>query len=190
MADNKLFKFNLLPRKSEVEIKLIEERDNSIFYATAIVLFASVVWVVSSLVLNEVVRPRIVATQTALKTINDQIASFTPIRAKHGEIVLKARQLKPLLDKQINTELIFSVAESLSSNAGNTGIVSYQREGTGRIVFKIITADYDAIAQILANARTLSTISNLELRSSIRSSDTNLVTNTIALSINGITGTD
>lgn len=186
MNENNGFRFNLLPRKSKLEVELIEERDNSIFYATAIVLFAALVWLITTLIVNQIVTPRLAEVNANIKKINEQIAVYDEQRARFGELYLKSRELKPLLSKKVNPDAIFSVADSLIEDVGSAGIISYKREDTGEFVFNIATANFGTVKDIMENARALDNVSNIELRNSIYDATNNIVLNIIALKINDV----
>lgn len=183
---NNGFKFNLLPRLSAAELAIKRERDDSVLYATGIVLFAGIIWVVTLLVLNYLILPRVQQADGDITVVDSQISSFDDIRAKNGELIVKTQQLKPLLEKRVDTDVIFSVAEAIATNAGATGITSYRRDESGRFIFKIVAPDFEAVEQIMTNARNLPNVSNVELQSSTRSSLDNLVTNSVALNISGL----
>ena len=189
LITNELFTFNLLPRATEEEIELIEERDNSLFYAVGVVLFSSIVWFVTAIFLAAVMIPLLSANQQALAEVKGKVSSYSFVKSRHGELVYKADLLKPLLERKIETDLIFLVGDELISDVDPANLISYEREQGGKFVFRIITAGYEAVEDIMDNAYLSldNQVDNVELRSASYDQSTNLVITTLALEINGVT---
>ena len=188
MEANNSFKFNLLPKKSKEEIELIEERDNSLFYAVAIVLFATFIWLATTLFNTLIVQPRLNENQLALNSVQNQEQSYSIIKAKQGELVYKAARLKPLLERKIDTDSIFDVSAQLTEGIESAAIAGYGRERSGKFVFRVVTRRYEDVTSMMRNAEASlqESVTDLELRESTYDRDNDIVLTTIALNINGI----
>lgn len=189
LLTKRYFKFNLLPKRSKQEISLIKERDNSVFYSAVIVLFGSFLWLVSVLFLNLVMNPRLQVTINSVENLKLQINGFSNIRAKNGELVYKAQLLKPLLDRKIDTGLIFSIGDGMVENIPNAQVVNYGRETSGKFVFRLAGKTFSDITRVYNNMTSTDLqkqISNLEVRDLNFDTSLELIIATIAFDINGI----
>lgn len=177
------FKFNLLPKKSEEEIQVIERRDNTIFYSILIVFFSSIVWLISALLLTMGVEPQLEVAEQNLARSKAELKSLDYVHIAYGELVTKADKLAPLLSKRINTELIFTVSVSLTNLVNGAEISTYGRESDGKFLFVIVTDDLLDIESIMSNARNIDFVNNLELRSVTVDKDSGLYSSVIAMDI-------
>lgn len=188
-SDRTLFKFNLLPAKSTEEVAMELDRDNSLLYALVLLVFASFVYLVTIMLQGFVINPRRAEAQQELTNREVVRNSYYGIRATYGELYIKSRTLKPLLEKNIDTKEIFRVADDIQGALPNLVIESYSRERSGTFVFTVISISLDDVEGLLRKAQDISGVSNVLMRSSVMAEDKSLVRTTIALDINPV-GTD
>lgn len=183
MARSRLFKFNLLPRKSDAQEELEVDRDSSVIYAFVLVLLASIIYLCVILVQGLLTAPRVVASQEQLTTRDAQIASFNQTKQLYGELYIKLKSLKSVLEKDINPSEIFRVTDAIEQTNQNVRIESYNRERTGTFVFQIITSSYESASELLRNTKLIPGVSEVFLRDIALVRTNNTVKVTITLTI-------
>lgn len=185
-SDRTIFKFNILQTKS-VQLKMIEyERDNSTLYALLLVLFASFVYLGIVVVQSWVVEPRRLSALDALGQRQSVAETFAEIRSLNGELFIKTRTLRPVLDKNLDTKEIFRVAEAITAANNNLIIESYVREKEGNFVFTLVSASIVEVPKIVSTTQGIEGVENVFVRSINVSEDTRLTRTALALEINAI----
>lgn len=169
-----------------------ENRDNTLFYTVSVILGVAMLWLASTLFLSLIATPRLESAKQSIVNIGRESASLLTIRSKQGELVYKTDLLAPILDYKIDTQLIFSVVDSLTADAGQVTVSAYERESSGKFVFRMITQDYETISNVMENAYTEleDQISQPILRSVRYDQENSLFVSTLALEINGISPAD
>lgn len=166
MARNRyqIFQFNLVPPKSQVEVELEAERDDSLVYSMILVFFALFVYVVLTLTRSFLILPRIESTQQRLDNFKQQTQSFQDVRSQNGELFIKGETLSEILKKDLSANEIFRVAQEISSINANVGVVNYSREQSGIFVFEFLANNVSLVPEILQKANTVSGVSNVFIR--------------------------
>lgn len=186
MAKNKrpqLFKFNLLPPKSEVEIAFEQERNDSTVYALVLVFVVILAYFFIFLGQTLFIDTRLAAGEEALLAKQIELDSYNTIKSAHGELFVKTSTLKPVLEKNIDPADIFLVAEQITEVNDNLQVISYNRENTGVFVFEVISADFSEVSEMVEAAEALTAATDVFVRSSTWNETTSTVKTTIALNI-------
>lgn len=181
---NNGFRFNLLPRKTLAEIKLVDQRDNSLLYATGILFLSSIIWFTTSIILQGPVRGTIAEIGQSIQGEVQKSDNLSTVQEGFGELFLRSKMLSPLVQKRVDTERIFEIAAALTDGATSAEVISYQRDLEGKYVFRIAGGDYSAVNTVIKNARKLQAVSDIELRGSVQD-ETGIVISTVALKVNG-----
>lgn len=157
--------FNLLPKKSEDLIQKEKKRDSYSIYYTFLVFFGVVLWlglvVFNSFVVDRSTKQWEEVNREKLNKINNEYAQTRRI---HGELVIKTRSIAPLLDKDIDPEAIFKVAEqAFSINEGDVAIVGYGRNKDGSFTISISATNPQVISEKARSLRNLNMVKDLSV---------------------------
>lgn len=159
-----LFQFDLLPPKSQQQIAIERERDDSLVYSIVLVFFAILIYFVVTIVQASVVVPRLEAVEQAKLEREQEIASFTDVRSRNGELFIKTSTLDSVLEKDLAAQEIFRVADAIAGIDSNVGVISYAREQSGVFVFDFITNSLESVPLIVEEAKVVEGVSNVYLR--------------------------
>jgi hypothetical protein len=159
-----IFKFNLLPAKSEAEIVIEAERDDSLIYAVLLVFFSLFAFVALSLANSFLILPRVGSMEEQLKNIQTEINTYQGVRAANGELFVKTETLAHILKRDLAAEEIFRVAREISSVDSNIGVIKYSREQSGVFVFDFLASDLSIVTKILSKAREVNGVSDVFIR--------------------------
>jgi hypothetical protein len=157
--------FNLLPKKSNELILKEKKRDSYSIYYTFLVFFGVVLWL-GLVVFNSFVVDRSTNDWKAVnKEKQDKINNeYAQTRKIHGELVVKTKSIAPLLEKDIDPETIFKVAEqAFSITEGDVAIVGYGRNKDGSFTISISASDSRNIAEKARGLRNLSMVKDLSV---------------------------
>lgn len=182
-SDRTLFQFNILPAKTAREVAIEAERDNSTMYALLLMLFASFIYliiIIAQAIFIDTRRAEALATLEQRQQIQ---ASFNQVRSLHGELFIKTRTLRPVLDKNIDTKEIFRVADEIKTSRPSLNIESYSRERTGEFVFIILSPSTTDVPEIIRVTENISGVSDVFLRSAVVNTANGLTRSTIVLNI-------
>jgi hypothetical protein len=159
-----LFKFNLIPPKSEEEIKVLEERDNSIFYSFLLIFFITLIYFLMVWVDVYIVVPRINKLEKTIAKQNEQIKTYDVVRELKGELFVKTQILEPLLELDIETIKLLQNSDLIVNDVNNAKIITYVREPDGTFVITVLVDSYKDVIAILDNAKNIEEIENVFLR--------------------------
>ena len=84
------FSFNLLPKQSEDEIRILEERDDTTLYAFVLVFAGVFIFLILNLIRIVAVQARADYVQDQIDTVQENIDSYNAVIATHGEIFQKS----------------------------------------------------------------------------------------------------
>lgn len=182
----RLFRFNLLPKKNKVDIENEAERSDSVFYSILLVFFASLVFFAVNLFNLFILEPAVLTAQQGVEQREVGVESYEAIRADHGELFIKTKTLAPVLEKKVNTSEIFRVANQIASISASLSISSYSREPSGLFVFDVESPSFQQVSLLITQAKEISGTSQLFVRSSIYQSSKGKVKTTLELNIDAV----
>lgn len=184
-SSRRYFKFNLLPGRPKEYVKLEEQRDNTTLYGFLMVAFASLIYLVVILVQLLLVQPQLdTATQNlAARQLVKQ--SYADVQALNGELFIKTKTLKPVLQQNLDTAEIFRVTEAIKGGRSDLIIEDYNREKTGTFVFTVVSPNISDVPSILATTQKITGISDVFIRNISVDSGNQLAHTTLALNITG-----
>lgn len=163
------FKFNLLPKVSQLEAELEEERDDSTFSALILLIVSVLVFVVLSLVSGLFITPQIEEAEERKLELEQQKATYNPVLERNGELVVKSQALQPLLAKGLNFEEIFTVSDALLASQYAIEIAEYSRESEGQFVYSVGVTNMEDVPDFITEVKNIELIDRLEVRSTSRS---------------------
>jgi hypothetical protein len=111
------------------------------------------------------------------------------VKAAHGELFIKSKSLTPVLSKNIDPSEIFRVTQEMINSNPSLALESYAREKSGAFVFGVISRSFTEVADLVKNAKAISGVSDVFVRSASLTSDGRLVKCVIALKIDAIKAT-
>lgn len=157
--------FNLLPKKSNALIQREKKRDSYSIYYTFLVFFGVVLWfglvVFNSFVVDRSTKEWNDVVKEKQNQINNEYANT---RRVHGELVLKTSSIAPLLEKDIDPETIFKVAEqAFSIDEGDVTIVGYGRNKDGSFTISISASNSTTIAEKARSLKNLNIVKDLSI---------------------------
>lgn len=161
-----LFKFNLLPPKSEKEVELEVERDDSILYSMILVFVGGLIFFGLTIANVLLVEPRVAQFEQAVTERNNLIEQFSSTIATNGELFVKVRTLQPVLEKKIDTSEIFRVANAITSIDPDVNIISYARERSGLFVFSFSSPTLNELGGLIEGIKDIQGTSQLFVRGS------------------------
>ncbi|MBL8014844.1 MAG: hypothetical protein JNK26_01490 [Candidatus Doudnabacteria bacterium] len=182
-SDRSIFKFNILQTKSVRQRQIEYERDNSTLYALLLVLFASFVYLAIVITQGTIIEPRRLEALELLGQREDIAQTYADIRSLNGELFIKTRTLRPVLDKNIDAKEIFRVADAIIATKPGLIIESYVREQEGDFVFVVVSSTVTDVPEIIRDTIEIDGVSDVMVRNVFISEETNLVRTTIALTI-------
>jgi|GEM_PF-4745406 len=139
MAERRIFKFNLLPPRTEREVALEVESSDSLFYAAILVLVGVLVYLAVLGIQFLVTTPALKQAEAVLKSRESQITAFDNIRFSYGQLSFKLESIKPLLAKQLNPDDIFTTADLIRQQDSSIIVTAYGRQTDGKFNFSIVT---------------------------------------------------
>lgn len=158
------FKFNLLPPKSEQEVVLELERDDSLLYSMVLVFVAGLTFFGLTMVNLVLINPRVNQFEQAIASRDSQISTFASVRSRNGELYVKTRTLEPVLERRINTTEIFRVADAIAASSAGVAIEAYGRERSGEFIFDISTASFAEMSSLVDSIKSISGVSQVFVR--------------------------
>ncbi len=161
----RMFEFNLLPPKSQVQIQIERERDDSLIYSIVLVFFGLLVYFLLILADTQLIRPRVDVAKDARIERQNQIGNYDEVRALNGELFIKTTTLEAILERDLAAQEIFRVADEISGIDANVGVISYAREQSGVFVFDFVTDSLDKVALLIEGAKDVEGVSDVYLRS-------------------------
>lgn len=186
MAQQKMFKFNLLPPKSTAEKHVEQERDNSILNALLLLFVGVGVYLLLLVIQAFALEPQLTSFNSSIATLQGTINQFATTQSLNGELYIKSKSLEPVVAKDIDVDKIFDVADQLVKNNHNVIVESYGREKSGNFVFTLGCKSFEDIHNVITTAESLSGVSDVYVRSSILDSVNHLVITTLSLNINNL----
>lgn len=166
----KFFEFNLIPPKTQEEIQVIEDRDNTFLYSFILIFSAAFIYFVLNLLQLLLIEPRINSIEDDIAETNQSISFNNEIIQAHGELVLKSSLLSPILEQDIKLSEMMLVATEI---AGNSEIDSYNKEATGEIVISINVDTVDDAIDILEGMSNTENIEDPYVRTLFKPEGTN-----------------
>lgn len=182
-SDRSIFKFNVLPAKTAQEVAIETERDSSTVYAFLLMLVASLIYLAIMITQAVLIDTRRADAQELLSQREQTQRSYDNVRSLYGELFIKTRTLRPVLDKNIDTKEIFRVAEEIKRSRESINIESYSRERTGEFVFVVLSPRVTDIPDILKHTEEIVGVSDVLLRSANINQENGLTRSTIVLNI-------
>lgn len=182
-SDRSIFKFNILPAKTAQEVAIEAERDNSTMYALLLMLVASLIYLGIIITQTVLIDTRRADAMDVLEQRQRTQAGYDSIRSLYGELFIKTRTLRPVLDKNIDTKEIFRVADEIKAARPSINIESYNREKTGEFVFIVLSPEVTDLPEILRKTEEITGVSDVFLRGAAINSDNGLTRSTIVLNI-------
>jgi len=183
---NKGITFNLLPPKSKAEIASIEERLNSVLYATFLIFFAVIIFAVFSIGKVLLVDTRKAYLEDAITKIDARIFSYNGIKQINGEVFVKSSALGPIVEQDIKLTKLIDVANKLVEGSTGTIITKYSRQLDGVFELTLIMNDYSDINKISQNASTIETLEDFIIRNMSKQSKLATVNCTISFKLTNL----
>lgn len=159
------FQFNLLTPPTEQEIKMLEERDNTILYSVTLVSFGALVFLVLNLFQLALIKPNLDRANDALATLQKQAKTYDRVKSKNGELYYKSLALEPLLDKDISILSLLDIADGISQVSPDIRILDYKREPSGTFTISIRTSSIDLIQSIVQKLGSNNSVDAIYLKS-------------------------
>lgn len=157
-----LFIFNLIPPISSSEVKVLEERDNSILYSLVLIFISTLIFVILNILLLVVIQGRKSTIQSNITQLENTIAAENEPLEKHGAIVIKSNLLSPVLQQDIKmSELLFYARQI----APNSEITKYGRELSGMFRLEIQVNSLQEALDLVRRTKTIEGISNVSIDS-------------------------
>lgn len=144
-----IFIFNLIPPRSREEIEETKERNSSIVYALTLVLASAFVIFILNVVRITLIEPAKIQIEDDIASIQAQTGEGSQAVLLNGELFLKAQLLEEILVEDIAVERIINVSNQV---AGGNEILSYRRDGTGRIELLIRVDSIQSAANVISQA--------------------------------------
>lgn len=164
MKKDRLFKFNLIPPRSNEEIETEEERDNSIVSALVLILFTVVIYAVFAIGKVILIDARVINLEDRIVTLNQNISNLQSIKALNGEIFTKSNALAPIIEQDIKLNRLIDVSNKLKENILGAVINSYAREFEGEFVISLTMRSYEDIYTLIDNAKSIEGLEKLFVR--------------------------
>ncbi len=177
------FKFNLLPPKSDKEIEIEIERDDSVLYSMVLVFVAGLAFFLLTMANILLITPRVQEFESAVSSREAQVEQFSSIKSLHGELFIKTETLKPVLEKKIDTNEIFRVAEAITAIRSDVSVEGYGRERTGLFLFEVRSTGLLPLPDLVEGIEQIEGVSQVFFRSTRVDDDPTQFTTVIALSI-------
>jgi len=177
------FKFSLLPPKSSTEVELESERDNSVVYGVILIFISALIFFLLLLVQNYLVQPKLTENQATLTSVQSQKLSFQSIQRLNGELFIKTKTLKPVLEKKVEPAEIFRVTTAITAANPNLVVTSYNRSESGEFVFQIAAASFDEVGTLLEIARDIEGVHDVSVKGSTQDTRNDVVRISLALFI-------
>lgn len=162
---NRMFEFNLLPPKSQVQIQIERERDDSLIYSIVLVFFGLLVYFLLILADSQLVNPRVTEIVSVRQERQQQVNTYDDVRTLNGELFIKTKTLEAILEKDLAAQEIFRVADEISEADSDIGVISYAREQSGVFVFDFLTNSLENVVVLIESAKAVDGVSDVYLRS-------------------------
>lgn len=163
MAERRIFKFNLLPAKSEQEVALDVESTDSVFYAIILVLVGVVIYLAVLGVQAFVTTPGLRQAEAVLAARQAQISGFDDIKFNYGQLAFKLEAIKPLLGRQLNPDSIFATADAIRRQDPSIIVTAYGRQTDGRFNFSVVTNRAAQLPSLISSLQQNPTLRNITL---------------------------
>lgn len=183
---NKSITFNLLPPKSKQEIASIEERDNSVLYATFLILFAVIIFAVFSIGKILLIDTRKANLESVITQLDSRIFSYNGIKQINGEVFVKSSALSPIVEQDIKLTKLIEVANKLVDGSQGTIITKYARQLDGMFELTLIMNSYSDINKISANALEIESVEDFIIRSMSQQTKLSSVNCTISFKLTNL----
>ncbi|MCA9380767.1 hypothetical protein KC678_00690, partial [Candidatus Dojkabacteria bacterium] len=151
------YAFNLLPKQSEAEIRILEERDDTILYAFVLVFAGIFIFLILNLIRSVAVKARADYVQGQIDKVQEQIDTYDAVIATHGEIFQKSNLLIEPLTKDIALSRLLEISSLMTEDEGK--IVSYGKLLTGGYTLTVEVNEYDNALHILGRAKSIDEVS-------------------------------
>lgn len=163
MAERRIFKFNLLPAKSEQEVALDAESADSVFYAIVLVLVGVIVYLAVLGVQALVTAPGLRQAEAVLAARQAQIAGFDDIKFNYGQLGFKLDAIKPLLSRQLDPDSIFATADAIRQQDPSIIVTAYGRQTDGKFNFTIVTNRAVQLPSLISSLQQNPVLRNISL---------------------------
>lgn len=163
MAERRIFKFNLLPPKSEEEVALEVESADSLFYAVILVLVGVLVYLAIIGIQFVVTSPALKQAETTLAAREAQIIAFDDVKFNYGQLAFKLQSMKPLLARQLNPDDIFTTADAIRRQDPSIIVTAYGRQTDGKFNFAIVTSRPAELPSLIHNLMLRDNLKNISL---------------------------
>jgi hypothetical protein len=155
----KYFAFNLLPEKSQEEIQILEERDNTLLYSFILVFSAVFIYFVLTLIQTVFVTNRVKERNTAIGQLNTIQNSYSSQKAIKGELIQKANLLKSTLEKDIKLDNFLNISNQIAGSEFE--ITSYGRNSDGDFILSFeLNSPTDSV-ELIKRAKAIENVSNV-----------------------------
>lgn len=170
---NKFRSFNLVPPKSKQELLVYEERDNTFLYSLVLIIFSFVFFISLTFINEFFLINRIRENDSKVETIEFEIETFSSIRRKFGELIIKSQLLQPIVTQDIKIIELLNIGDQLVKNLQGVTIRSYSRNEAGDFIMTIEFSSIESIKSIFANASNVENITDIFVNSFSRSQNFN-----------------
>lgn len=141
---------NLIPQKSEEEIKKEESRSTLGVYTALLPMFAALTWLILVYV-NSVHQSEIDSLDQDITDRQQTIDSYATVRQEHTELVKKVEVITNVVQKDFEPNQFFRDLEDSieSTQDAQSGITSYERDGSGMFTINAKAGSYLDLAKII-----------------------------------------
>jgi hypothetical protein len=160
---SKHFGFNLIPPKSEQEIEILEERDNSVVYGFLLIFFAVFLYFILSLIQLVAIDTRLDHNKSILVKREATINSYNNTVAEHGELFLKAKTLSLILKRDIRTKEFLNLSQQIVSSINGTEILDYTREDDEKFTITVLMSNFANTTDLINNSKDYSQALNFRI---------------------------
>jgi hypothetical protein len=162
----KFFKFDLLPIKSQEEIVVLVDRDQTLTYSFLLIFFAVFLFSVLTLLKSFLVDPNLERVENNIKLLDAQIESFNDVRRLNGELFIKSRALEPILDRDVEVTRVLELESQIVNEFPNLiEVNSYGRSGDGAFAMGFNINTVEQVSQVIEFLRNQSDVISIFLNS-------------------------
>jgi hypothetical protein len=161
--NNKLFLFNLLPKKEQAELALEEEKDNSVIYAILLLFFAAVIYLSTLVVQAVYIQPLISSANAEFGAKERQLESYTSLRRSYGELGMKVNLIGNLVDRDLNPEILFKTADIVKAQPEVLALSTFERQKFDTYAFQVLLPNVKAVPTLLGKLSAMPEFTNIEI---------------------------
>jgi len=166
MELQEFFQFNLLPKKTEKEVKVIKDRDESVVYSLILIFAAIFIYLLLNLIQMIFIDSKINQIKENITQVSSDINLFQEVRKFNGETFIKSILLKSPVNKDVKAAQLIEISDSSIETKGL--IIGYKRLETGEFGVIVEVSDLNNVAPILDSLETKDEIEKIVINSIVK----------------------